>query len=98
MEGSADRIWQFKEYSRLFSGVGAHRIFKNIWKKGLVEYDEMESIAWEWQSIDGATTKAPLAQEAVGPNPTDSGGEMEAKDIFLWTGYGRNDGLIKYKF
>jgi hypothetical protein len=31
----------------------------------------MEGIAWRWQSIDGAMMKAPLAQEQVGPNPTD---------------------------
>ena len=31
----------------------------------------MEGIAWRWQSIDGALLKAPLAQESVGPNPTD---------------------------
>ena len=40
---------------------------------GLAEYDQMEGIAWRWQSIDGAMFKAPLAQEAVGPNPTDRG-------------------------
>ena len=44
-----------------------------LWRKGLAEYDEMEGIAWRWQSIDGAMVKAPLAQEAVGPNPTDRG-------------------------
>jgi len=32
-----------------------------------------EGIAWRWQSIDGAMMKAPLAQESVGPNPTDRG-------------------------
>ncbi len=53
--------------------------FKKIWKKGLVEYDEMEGIAWEWQSIDGAMTKAPLALEAVGPNPTDRGKKWKQK-------------------
>jgi hypothetical protein len=26
----------------------------------LAEYDEMEGIAWDWQSVDGAMTKAPL--------------------------------------
>ncbi len=31
------------------------------------------AFAWRWQSIDGAMMKAPLAQEAVGPNPTDRG-------------------------
>jgi len=47
--------------------------FLKLWEKGLIEYDEMEGIAWKWQSIDGAMVKAPLAQEAVGRNPTDRG-------------------------
>jgi transposase len=47
--------------------------FEALWKAGLAEYDEMEGIAWRWQSVDGAMMKAPLAQEAVGPNPTDRG-------------------------
>ena len=47
--------------------------FVKLWRKGLAEYDEMEGIAWSWQSIDGAMVKAPLAQESVGPNPTDRG-------------------------
>jgi len=40
---------------------------------GSSEYDEMEGIAWSWQSIDGALVKAPLALQAVGRNPTDRG-------------------------
>lgn len=47
--------------------------FLRLWQAGLAEYDEMEGIAWEWQSIDGTMGKAPLAREAVGPNPTDRG-------------------------
>lgn len=47
--------------------------FTSLWRAGLAEYDELEGIAWNWQSIDGAMIKAPLAQEAVGPNPTDRG-------------------------
>jgi transposase len=47
--------------------------FLRLWQAGLAEYDEMEGIAWTWQSIDGTMGKAPLAQEAVGPNPTDRG-------------------------
>ena len=47
--------------------------FTELWRVGLAEYDEMEGIAWRWQSIDGSMMKAPLAQEAVGPNPTDRG-------------------------
>jgi transposase len=48
-------------------------VFVRLWRKGLAEYDECEGIAWAWQSIDGALVKAPLAQETVGPNPTDRG-------------------------
>ena len=52
-------------------------VFDAMWKAGLAEYDQMEGIAWRWQSIDGAMFKAPLAQESVGPNPTDRGKKWE---------------------
>jgi len=69
--GSASAIHKrFLEWER--AGV-----FEAIWAKGLAEYDQMEGIAWRWQSIDGATFKAPLAQEQVGPNPTDRGKKWE---------------------
>ena len=48
-------------------------VFESLWRAGLAEYDDCEGIAWRWQSIDGAMFKAPLAQEAVGRNPTDRG-------------------------
>lgn len=47
--------------------------FTRIWQEGLAEYDGMHGIAWEWQSVDGALSKAPLARECVGSNPTDRG-------------------------
>jgi hypothetical protein len=47
--------------------------FSKLWEAGLTEYDELKGIAWDWQSIDGVMTKAPLAQESVGRNPTDPG-------------------------
>jgi transposase len=28
--------------------------FFELWQRGLCEYDDMEGIAWEWQSIDGS--------------------------------------------
>jgi transposase len=49
--------------------------FESMWKARLAEYDDLQGIAWRWQSVDGALMKAPLAQEAVGPNPTDRGKE-----------------------
>jgi transposase len=45
--------------------------FLKLWRAGLADYDEMEGIAWRWQSIDGAMGKAPLTRECVGSNPTD---------------------------
>jgi len=48
-------------------------VFVRLWRQGLAEYDDFAGIAWAWQSIDTGTVKAPLAQEAVGPNPTDRG-------------------------
>ena len=51
--------------------------FEALWQAGLAEYDEMQGIAWRWQSVDGALMKAPLAQQAVGPNPTDRGKKWE---------------------
>ena len=47
--------------------------FTALWRAGLAEYDEMVGIAWEWLSADGSLVKAPMALEAVGPNPTDRG-------------------------
>jgi transposase len=47
--------------------------FTRLWQAGLAEYDQMEGIAWEWQSIDGSMGKAPLALECAAPNPTDRG-------------------------
>ena len=48
-------------------------LFLALWRSGLAEYDEMEGIAWDWQSVDGAMVKAPLAIECAGANPTDRG-------------------------
>jgi transposase len=58
------------KYFRIWLKQG---FFLRLWRAGLAEYDDMEGIAWEWQSIDGAMVKAPLGQEAVGRNPTDRG-------------------------
>ncbi len=48
-------------------------VFDHIWQAGLQEYDELEGIAWEWQSLDGVMTKAPFGGAATGANPTDRG-------------------------
>ena len=45
--------------------------FKKLWGVALKKYDKVKGIDWQWQSIDGAMTKAPLGGENTGPNPTD---------------------------
>ena len=74
--------WRALPKSEYGVGTAIHRyfaewsragVFDRIWSAGLAEYDEMEGIAWLWQSVDGSMNKAPLAQESVGANPTDRG-------------------------
>jgi len=48
-------------------------LFMRLWQEGLLTYDELHGIGWEWQSADGCMVKAPLARESVGRNPTDRG-------------------------
>ncbi|GHV40580.1 hypothetical protein FACS189490_05980 [Clostridia bacterium] len=57
-------------YFQLWSSAG---FFEAIWAEGLYEYDELKGLDWQWQSLDGCMTKAPLAKETVGKNPTDRG-------------------------
>lgn len=46
-------------------------VFGKMWETGLLTYDELKQIEWEWQAMDGAMTKAPLGGAETGPNPTD---------------------------
>ena len=57
---------RFQEWRR--SGL-----FEQIWKAGLLEYENKKGLEWEWQAIDGAMTKAPLGGAGTGANPTDRG-------------------------
>jgi transposase len=57
-------------YFQLWERAG---FFEAIWAYALEEYDDLHGLDWEWQSLDGCMTKAPLAQESVGKNPTDRG-------------------------
>lgn len=46
-------------------------VFEELWAVALEEYNELEGLDFQWQSVDGAMTKAPLGGEDTGPNPTD---------------------------
>jgi transposase len=56
-----------------FSEWAQAGLFMRLWQEGLLTYDELHGIGWEWQSADGCMVKAPLARESVGNNPTDRG-------------------------
>jgi transposase len=74
---------QWKALPREFGSASAvHKYFQEwqeegffvrLWRAGLAEYDGVQGIAWQWQSVDGALGKAPLGGECTGPNPTDRG-------------------------
>ena len=46
-------------------------VFHEIWRQGLLDYDDQVGIDWSWLAADGAMTKAPLGGPKTGPNPTD---------------------------
>lgn len=37
--------------------------FARLWEASLLDYDEMKGLDFEWMSLDGAMTKAPLGGE-----------------------------------
>jgi len=72
--------WNALNATGICSSSAAHRrfqewtqagVFSEFWRQGLVAYERMQGIEWEWLSCDGAMGKAPLGGEQTGPNPTD---------------------------
>jgi transposase len=72
--------WNALDVTAICSSSSAHRrfqeweragVFAEMWRQGLLAYDEAVGIDWEWLAADGAMTKAPLGGEKTGPNPTD---------------------------
>lgn len=68
--------WKALDATGICSGSSAHRrfqewskagVFLEMWKIGLAEYEQMKGIDWQWLSLDGAMTKAPLAGEKSRP-------------------------------
>ena len=54
---------------RRFQEWGEADVFVALWEQGLVEYDALQGIAWEWLAMDGAMTKAPLGGGKGGQEP-----------------------------
>ena len=46
-------------------------VFYRLWESGLLQLHVEGVPDWQFQSIDGCQTKAPLGGEAAGANPTD---------------------------
>ena len=67
-------------------------VFLRLWQSGVECFDELKGIEWEWLSMDGAMTKAPLGGEKSGPNPTDRG-KSGVKRSLLTEGHGVPIGL-----
>ena len=44
-------------------------VFEKLWQAGVEQFDELKGIDWNWLSMDGAMTKAPLGGEKDRPQP-----------------------------
>jgi len=63
--------WKALDATGICSGSTAHRrfqewvkagAFEKFWQEGLMAYDELKGIDWEWMSVDGSMQKAPLSK------------------------------------
>jgi putative transposase len=50
-----------------FQGWVEAAVFLKLWQAGVEQFDELQSIDWDWLSMDGAMTKAPLGGEKNRP-------------------------------
>ena len=62
-------------------------VFATLWRVALEEYDDVAGIDWQWQSLDGAMTKAPLGGEKNREKPDRSGqAGSQAVGARRWSG------------
>ena len=79
-------------HDRYQEWVGAD-VFLKLWKAGVAQFEELQGIDWDFSSMDGAMTKAPLGGVKTGPNPTDRGKDG-VKCSLLTEGHGVPIGLV----
>ncbi len=48
-------------------------VFLKLWQAGVAQFDQLRGIDWNWLSMDGAMTKAPLGGEKDGTESDGSG-------------------------
>src|SRR5947209_19017813 len=95
--------WEALSATGICSKSSAHRrfqewteagVFRDLWNRGLLAYEALAGIQWEWQALDGAMTKAPLGG---GENRSQSHGPRQerhqAQPVDRWGGRsaGRRD-------
>jgi transposase len=78
--------WQALDQTELCAHSTAHDrfqewvqagVFLKLWQVGLEQFDDLRGIDWEWLSMDGAMTKAPLGGEK---NRSQSDGSRQERD------------------
>jgi transposase len=81
--------WNALKVTGICSSSSAHRrflewtgagVFHEFWRRGLLAYDELVGIEWDWLALDGAMGKAPLGGGGNRPQPDRPGqGRHEAQ-------------------
>ena len=69
-------------HDRFQAGVAAG-VFLKLWKAGVEQFEELKGIDWNWLSMDGALTKAPLGGEKNRPQshrPRQTGRQTQPAD------------------
>ena len=70
--------WKALNATRFCPGSTAHDrfqewvaagVFQRLWEAGLLAYDDFKGLDWDWLSLDGCMTKAPLGGEKDGQKP-----------------------------
>jgi putative transposase len=68
--------WKALDQTELCPGSTAHDrfqewvradVFLKLWQAGVEQFDEVHGIDWQWLSMDGVMTKAPLGGEKKRP-------------------------------
>ena len=70
-EALTDRVMSQLLRSDRFQQWVSADVFLKLWHMGVAQFDELQGLDWNWLSMDGAMTKAPLGVKKTGPNPTD---------------------------
>lgn len=75
----ATGICKHSSAHRRFTEWAKAGVFNEFWKRELIGYDRMKGIDWEWLSMDGAMTKAPLGGEKNRRKPDRQGKKRHKK-------------------